>query len=194
MDPAAVGQTSTLVLGKHSGRAAFADALTKLGYDLGDDEFQRCFARFKELADRKGEISEEGLRAIVSEETDTIDTDMKLISLHVAGGSHEAPVATVILDNAGDELTSSADGDGMVNAAFVALQDAYGIPATLADYRVSPLEAGADAMAKVDVIIQVGSATFSGRGVSTDVVEGSARAMVSALNKASAARGQTEPT
>ena len=71
-----------------------------------------------------------------------------------------------------------------MNAAFVALQDAYGIAATLADYRVSPLTSGADAMAKVNVIIQVGATTYSGQGVSTDVVEGSARAMVSALNKA----------
>jgi len=191
MDPAAVGQTSTLVLGKHSGRAAFSDALSKLEIHLDDEAFQRSFTRFKELADRKGEISEEGLKAIVAEETGAIDHDMKLVSLHVAGGSHEAPIATVVLDKAGDTVTSSAEGDGMVNAAFVALQDAYGIAATLADYRVSPLESGADAMAKVNIIVQVGATTYSGQGVSTDVVEGSARAMVSALNKAASAKSDS---
>ncbi|MCZ7532906.1 MAG: 2-isopropylmalate synthase [Acidimicrobiia bacterium] len=189
MDPETVGQHSTLVLGKHSGRAAFADALAKLGIHLEDEDFQRSFQRFKELADRKGEISEEGIRAIVDEETNTTTREMKLVSLHVAGGSHEAPIATVVLDRAGEEVTSSAEGDGMISAAFVALQDAYGIAASLVDYRVSPLTSGADAMAKVNVIIQVMSSTYSGQGVSTDVVEGSARAIVSALNKAAFDRG-----
>jgi 2-isopropylmalate synthase len=189
MDPKAVGQTSVLVLGKHSGRAAFADALSKMGIQLEDDDFQRSFERFKQLADRKGEISEEGIRAIVFEETDAPTHQLKLVSLHVAGGSHEPPVATVTLDRDGEQIVVSAEGDGMVNATFVALQDAYGIAAELTDYRVSPLTAGADAMAKVNVIVKVDSSTFSGQGVSTDVVEGSARAMVSAMNKAAFDRG-----
>ncbi len=184
MDPKAVGQQSTIVLGKHSGRAAFADALTRLGIELDDEDFARCFARFKELADRKGEISEEGIRAIVAAET-TIDTgEWTLVGIHVSGGSDDVPVATVTLERNGETLTSTAEGDGMVNAAFVALQDAYSIPATLVDYRVSPLTSGADAMANVNVIIKVAAATYAGSGVSTDVVEGSARAMVAALNKA----------
>lgn len=189
MDPESVGQHSTLVLGKHSGRAAFADALEKLGIHLEDEDFQRSFSRFKELADRKGEISEQGLRAIVSEETNAPTAAMNLVSLNVTGGSHQAPVATVVLDRDGSEVSTTAEGDGMVNAAFVAIQDAYGIAGSLADYRVEPLTSGADAMAKVNVIFQVGASTYSGQGVSTDVVEGSARAMVSALNKAAFDRG-----
>ncbi len=189
MDPASVGHQSVLVLGKHSGRAAFADALERLGIPLEDEDFQRAFERFKELADRKGEITEQGLLAIVSEETGFNSEEMRLVALHFTGGSHDEPVATVTLDREGTEVVSTASGDGMVNAAFVALQDAYGIAATLLDYRVSPLSSGADAMAKVDVIVQVASATYSGRGVSTDVVEGSARAMIAALNKASFAHG-----
>ena len=184
MDPRSVGHASMIVLGKHSGRAAFADALDKMDIHLGDDDFQRSFSRFKELADRKGEISEEGIRAIVAAETDSHVGEMSLVAIHVSGGSTATPVATVTLDRAGDEVVSTAEGDGMVNAAFVAVQDAYGIAASLIDYRVSPLAAGADAMAKVDVIVQVGATTYSGRGVSTDVVEGSVRAMVSAMNKA----------
>ena len=189
MDPESVGQHSTLVLGKHSGRAAFADALVKLGIKLEDEDFQRSFSRFKELADRKGEISEEGLRAIVASETDTPTAAMTLVSFEVVGGSTRPPVATVVLDRDGTETTASAEGDGMINAAFVALQDAFGIVGSLADYRVEPLNSGADAMAKVNVILQVGSSTYSGQGVSTDVVEGSARAIVSALNKATFDRG-----
>lgn len=193
MDPSAIGHQSMIVLGKHSGRAAFADALSKLGIHLGDTDFQRSFDRFKELADRKGEIGEEGLRAIVAEEVGTDLVEMKLVALHVSGGSREAPVATITLDRHGEEVVATAEGDGMVNAAFVAIQDAYGIAASLADYRVSPLTSGADAMAIVEIIIQVGSRTFSGRGVSTDVVEGSVRAIVSAMNKAAVAIPQRTP-
>ncbi len=192
MDPAAIGHASVLVLGKHSGRAAFADALEKLGIRLEDADFQRSFERFKQLADRKGEISEEGIRAIVSEETNAETHQLTLVALHFTGGSHEPPIATVTLDKDGEEIVARAEGDGMVNAAFVAVQDAYGIAAELTDYRVSPLTSGADALAKVNIIVKVGSSTFSGQGVSTDVVEGSARAMVSALNKAAFDRGAVD--
>ena len=184
MDPKAIGHASVLVLGKHSGRAAFADALNKFGIVLEDDDFARAFARFKELADRKGEISEQGLRAIVAEETGLSTEHIHLVGIHLSGGNEEVPTAVVRIEQSGQERTVTAQGDGMVNAAFVALQDAFDLAATLIDYRVTPLTSGADAMAEVNVIIQAGSTTYSGRGVSTDVVEGSARAFVSALNKA----------
>jgi 2-isopropylmalate synthase len=195
MDPSSIGHRSVIVLGKHSGRAAFADALAKLNITLEDDDFATAFARFKELADRKGEISEEGLRAIVNEERVIAAERIHLVGIHVSGGSSETPVAVVRIEQGEAERTVEAEGDGMVNAAFVALQDAFDIPATLLDYRVSPLTPGADAMAEVNVIIQVGPDTYSGRGVSTDVVEGSARAFVAALNKPLADRtGALEDT
>jgi len=184
MNPADVGQRSLLVLGKHSGRAAFGDALDKMGVHLEDVDFQRAFERFKELADRKGEIAEEGLRAIIMEQTGIAADVMQLTGLYLQGGDREPPVATVRVAMGDEEIEASAEGDGMVNAAFVALQDAFGFPATLLDYRVVPFTSGADAMAEVNVIIQIGPTTYSGRGVSTDVVEGSARAFVAALNKA----------
>ncbi len=192
MDPSTVGQKSVLVLGKHSGRAAFADALAKLDISLSDEDFKRAFARFKELADRKGEISEQGLRAIVAADSKADAYEWTLVGIHATGGSDVTPDATVTLERDGETLTSSAEGDGMVNATFVALQDAYSIPATLIDYRVSPLTSGADAMANVNVIIKVGATTYAGSGVSTDVVEGSARAMVTALNKAAFERATEE--
>jgi 2-isopropylmalate synthase len=189
MDPEAIGHTSMIVLGKHSGRAAFADALSKMGITLEDDDFVRAFARFKELADRKGEIHEEGLRAIVNEESGVRADQIHLLGIRVSGGNEEQPLAVVKVQRGDEILEFSAGGDGMVNAAFVALQDAFGVAATLADYRVSPLTSGADAMAEVNVIVQQSSNTYSGRGVSTDVVEGSARAFVAALNKAAVDRG-----
>jgi len=194
MDPAAIGRESVLVLGKHSGRAAFQDALNKMGITLEDVDFQASFDRFKELADRKGEISEEGIRAIVAQEISTDLDEMRFEAIHVSGGSDEVPVARVTLSRNGETVERTAEGDGMINAAFVAMQDAFGIAAMLLDYRVSPITSGADAMAEVNVMIKVGSASYSGRGVSTDVVEGSARAMVAALNKAALDRGVTNPT
>ncbi|MGA9594937.1 MAG: 2-isopropylmalate synthase [Acidimicrobiia bacterium] len=188
MDPASIGQTSTLVLGKHSGRAAFADALAKMSIRLEDDEFKAAFARFKELADRKGEISEEGIRAIIAEKTSVKPDVVELLGIHVSGGSRETPVATVSLRRNGEEIEARSEGDGMVNAAFAALRTVFDLEANLLDYRVSPLTSGADAMAEVNAVIQVGSETYSGRGVSTDVVEGSARAFTAALNKAAADR------
>ena len=187
MDPTSIGRSSVLVLGKHSGRAAFADALTRLGISLADDAFARAFARFKELADRKGEISEENLRAIVAEPGGEHPDQVRLVGIRVSGGTDAVPVAVVRLAGGDAVEEHTASGDGMVNAAFVAIQEALGITATLADYRVSPVTRGADAMDQVDVIVQVGPHTHSGRGLSTDVVEGSARAFVTALDKAAAA-------
>ncbi len=185
MDPESIGHSSRIVLGKHSGRAAFQHALFKMGINLEDDDFKRAFDRFKELADRKGEIGEEGLRAIIDAEAGIVTGEQQLVGIHFSGGDHEIPLAVVRMQH-GDEINEfQASGDGMVNAAFVAVQDAFGIPATLVDYRVSPLTSGADAMAEVNVIVKVDAETYSGRGVSTDVVEGSARAFVAALNKAS---------
>ncbi|MFQ5554856.1 MAG: 2-isopropylmalate synthase [Acidimicrobiia bacterium] len=189
MDPSAIGHESMIVLGKHSGRAAFADALSRMGLPLEDEDFTRAFSRFKELADRKGEITEEGLRAIVHEETGVQTELIQLVGIHVSGGNDETPIAAVRVSQGDETREVAAEGDGMVNAAFVALQDAFDLPAMLVDYRVSPLTAGADAMAEVSVVVKVGAVTYSGRGVSTDVVEGSARAFVSALNKALAAGG-----
>lgn len=184
MDPASIGHASAIILGKHSGRAAFADALTNMNLSLEDDEFTAAFDRFKELADRKGEISEEGIRAIVTEKATVAADPIELVGIHFSGGNREVPVANVTVRRNGDVVEVSSEGDGMVNAAFGALRNVFEIPALLLDYRVSPLTAGADAMAEVNVIIQVGPETFSGRGVSTDVVEGSARAFTAALNKA----------
>lgn len=183
MDPASVGHRSVLVLGKHSGRAAFADALNKMDITLDDEAFARAFKRFKELADRKGEISEKGLRAIINTQAAVPRGEITLVGIRVSGGHDQTPKASVTVAKGGVEDTFAGEGDGMINATFVALQDAFAVAATLLDYRVNPVTPGADAMAEVNVILQVGSSTFSGRGVSTDVVEGSALAFVAALNK-----------
>ncbi|MDH4116067.1 MAG: 2-isopropylmalate synthase [Acidimicrobiia bacterium] len=186
MDAASVGQVAgQIILGKHSGRAGFADALDKLGIVLEEDAFARAFEKFKQLADRKVQIGEDELRAIVEEEAYHVSGDIVLLGLHVTGGNDVTPSATVVLNVAGATKSFTGEGDGMVHAAFAAIKEGFGIDARLVDYRVVPVTSGADAMAEVNVVVRVGGDTFAGRALHTDVVEGSAEAFVEALNKAS---------
>ena len=184
MDAEAVGQTAAqIILGKHSGRAGFADALTKLDIVLEEEAFARAFEKFKQMADRKIQIGEDEIRAIIAEEETAFIGDIALIGLHVSGGNDVTPTATATLSIGGNEQQFSGDGDGMVHAAFAAIRKGFGIEARLVDYRVVPVTSGADAMAEVSVVVRVGESTYSGRAINTDVVEGSAEAFVEALNK-----------
>ncbi len=186
IDPISVGATSQIVLGKHSGRAGFADALSKLGIVLEDEEFAAAFRRFKNVADRKIEINERELRAIISQGYAQADGSVRMVSISVSGGSHTTPTSTVTIESGDSHKTEefTGTGGGMVDATFDALKQAFGLDVSLLDYRVVPVTAGADAMAEVNVVVQVGGSTHSGRGVSTDVVEGSGHAFVEALNRA----------
>ena len=185
MDPAAVGQgESKIVLGKHSGRHAFADSLKKMGYDLQGDALNQVFARFKELADRKVELSDADLEALVAEEMgDTVRYAYTLISLDSHGGSSSTPTATIVLDHNGERVEATAQGSGMVDAACAAIRHATGIEGRLTDYAVTSVTGGVDALADVALRFEVEGVSMPGRGLSTDVVEASARALLNALNR-----------
>lgn len=186
MDAAAVGQEGgQIILGKHSGRAGFADALAKIGITLETEPFNRAFEQFKAVADRKIQVGEEELRAIVTDEIDNeTEQRIKLLGLHVAGGNETTPSATVTMTIDDVEKSFTGSGDGMVHASFAAIKQAFEIEdVRLVDYRVVPVTSGADAMAEVSVVVRIGEQAFSGRAVNTDVVEGSAHAFVEALNK-----------
>jgi 2-isopropylmalate synthase len=183
MDAATVGQEGgQIVLGKHSGRAGFADALGKLGISLEDEAFARAFEKFKQLADRKVAITEAEIRTIVEDYT-LPHPGVRLVGLHVAGGRDVTPTATATIARDGEQRSFTGTGDGMVHASFAAIKEAFGIDARLVDYRVVPVTSGADAVAEVNVVVRIGDRTYSGRAVNTDVVEGSAEAFVDALNK-----------
>jgi 2-isopropylmalate synthase len=185
MDAESVGQKAAqIVLGKHSGRAGFSDALEKMGIVLEDHAFGRAFERFKQLADRKVQITEDEIRAIVEDQSNGAEQKVSLVSLHVAGGNEVTPTATVRVIKDGTEQVFSGQGDGMVHATFAALRLAFETDARLLDYRVVPVTSGADAMAEVNVVVRVGERTYGGHALNTDVVEGSAEAFVNALNKA----------
>jgi 2-isopropylmalate synthase len=184
-DIGAVG--AQIVLGKHSGRHAFAKQLEDMGYTLTQDEAARAFARFKELADRKVELTDKDVEAIVADEVYATEDDaFELLSLQVSGGTASAPTATVRVRRSSDGVVidESAMGDGMVDAACGAIRRALGIEATLVNFNVAAVTKGIDALGDVTVQVEVETGQrFTGRGVSTDIVEASARAFVNALNK-----------
>jgi 2-isopropylmalate synthase len=191
MDPRDVGlDGSRIVLGKHSGRHAFVKALEDLGFNLDREDVAKAFTRFKQLADRKIRITDVDLEAIVAEEIGFDAEEFELVSIQVAGGSHLSPTATVRLRRAEQIIDESAIGDGMIDAACGAIQRATGIEARLESFNVSSVTGGIDALGDVTVVLAVGGGTESdpvrratGRGVSTDVVEASARAYLSAVNR-----------
>jgi 2-isopropylmalate synthase len=186
MNPEEIGfEGSKIVLGKHSGRHAFSDAMAKLGLALEAEALNRAFARFKELADRKISLTDADLEAIVAEELGALEQDaFSLESLAVAGGTHLAPTATARLRHDGEMIEDSAMGDGMIDAAYGAIGRATGVDAKLVSFNVSAVTGGSDALGDVVVQLDVDGRLVTGRGVAADVVEASARAYLAAVNRA----------
>jgi 2-isopropylmalate synthase len=195
IDASDVGQIgSQIVLGKHSGRHAFADTLEKMGVRVHGDALNQAFSRFKELADRKVEITEADLEAIVAEELGTdLVSSYHLQELEVAGGTVGVPRARVVLvASSGEKLEASAEGDGMIDAACAAIRQATGVEASLVGFNVSSVTGGIDALGDVVVQLESGGLRVSGRGVSTDVVEASARAYAAAVSRLERARSRND--
>ena len=186
IDSKSVGAgASQIVLGKHSGRHAFKDTLEKMGLNVQGDALNSAFTRFKELADRKVAITEADLEAIVVEELGSGYVSSYLLdALEVRGGTGVTPTARVVLSRTGEKVEASAEGDGMIDAACRAIANATRLSEVrLVDFNVSSVTGGIDALGDVVVRVEAGGVTTSGRGVSTDVVEASARAYLNALNK-----------
>ena len=195
MDPAAVGQgESKLVLGKHSGRAAFRDALQKLGYDIHGDALNAVFTRFKELADRKVQLNDADLEALAIEEIGgSAHHAYEFVSLEVRGGTASTPTADLVMRVEGEEVAVTCEGDGMVDASCSAVKQATGAEGRMTDYNVTSVTGGVDALADVALTFEGSDGVkVSGRGLSTDVVEASARACIGALNKVARIRASGE--
>jgi 2-isopropylmalate synthase len=194
MDPLEIGlEGNQLVLGKHSGRHAFVDALDKLGITLDGSQLQRAFTRFKDLADRKVQLTDQDLAAIVAEELGATETDVFLLeSVVVGGGTHLQPRATVHLRKGEETIEESAIGDGLIDAAMGAIARAAGVEARLVSFHVSAVTGGTDALGDVVVQVDVDGRRVTGRGVATDVVEASARAYLAAVNRAFAVAARDE--
>lgn len=185
MTPESVGLTeSKLVMAKHSGRAAFKSKLEELGFELGDNAFQDAFKRFKDLADRKKEIYEDDLRALVEDEIVRQHETIKFVSLQVQAGSKGPQVATLTLTVDGEEQTASAEGNGPVDAIFKAIREIFPhSDARLQLYQVHAVTGGTDAQATVSVRLEENGKTVNGQGSDADTLVASARAYIHALNK-----------
>ncbi len=194
IDAASVGQEAAqIVLGKHSGRHAIADSLEKKGLSLQGDALNQAFVRFKELADRKVEITDADLEAIVAEELGAGAVHRySMVSIDVHGGTAVTPSARVVLADGDVKVEGEAQGNGMIDAAIASIADATGVSGTLVDFNVSSVTGGRDALGDVVVQLESGGLRASGRGVATDVVEASARAYLNAVNKIVRLREQPE--
>jgi 2-isopropylmalate synthase len=186
MDATTVGlDANSLVLGKHSGRHALAEALSELGFELTGQALNTAFKRFKELADKKKQVTAMDLEALVTDELRSEVAGYTLQWFDVEASSRRPPHATVaVLGPDGEELVGSFTGDGPVDAIFHAINAATAVDAKLREFRVDAVTGGQDALGETSVVLQVGGVTGSGQGVSTDILEAGANAYVRALSNA----------
>jgi 2-isopropylmalate synthase len=174
---------SELVLGKHSGRHALRQALTDLGYELDKDALNEAFTRFKEVADRKGELSAMDLEALMEDEM-RVDHEhsLELRELSFSGASGADATARVLVRGQdGSEYAGEGTGDGPVAALIGAIDAAVGSSGTLLEYAVSAVTDGPDALGDARVLCEINGRNFSGQGVSPDVLEASAIAYLRAV-------------
>ena len=184
MDAKSIGLSeSKLVLGKHSGRHAFEQRLVELGYALSKDDIDKAFARFKEVADKKKEIFDEDLEALVADETHTIPEAFQLLYMTVITSLEGVPTATIKINSANGELVDCGMGVGSVDAVYKTIDKIVEIPHSLIDYTVKSVTGGTDALGEVIVKIGDGKNVYTGRGASLDIVEASAKAYIQAINK-----------
>src|SRR3954468_13583344 len=185
MDPAVVGiSKSALVLGKHSARPACRDRAGQLGYPLTDEQLEAAFVRFKALADKKKEVFDEDIEALVDEQLELTVGLWELAGLQVTAGSNTIPTATVTLrDSAGEKVQDASVGDGPVDAIYSAIQRLTGIKVNLTDYRIRAVTKGKEAMGEVQIELDHSGRKIRGRGVSTDILEASALAYLAAINR-----------
>jgi 2-isopropylmalate synthase len=194
MTPESVGlNRSTLVMGKHSGRHAFKAKLKELGFDLGDNAIEDAFRRFKDLADKKKEIYDEDIVALVDDEVGRSNDRIRFVSLQVVAGSRGPQKAELELQIDGEGRSTTATGAGPVDATFNAIKQLFPHDARLQLYQVHAVTAGTDAQAEVTVRLEENGKTVNGQGADTDTLVASARAYIHALNKLLTKRQKTAP-
>ncbi len=189
MTPQSVGiKHSTLVLGKHSGRHALKQRYAELGYQLTDEELQRAYELFCAIADKKKEIFDEDLEAILEAGVTSTEEFYHLESIQITSGTHIRPTATVELSQGDQKIIDSANGDGPVDAAYKAIERLTGIVGNLTEYNIKSVHSGHDAIGEVFVRVDFDGMLVNGRAASTDVIEGSVNAYLEALNRALTAK------
>lgn len=192
MRPADIGlDKNTLILGKLSGRHAFTQRLEQLGYALDDKGIDAAFHRFKEIADKKTAVTDEDIGAIVNEYLDGLHGKYWLDSFQIQSGNHMKSMALLSLRDGDEVFTEAAPGDGPINAAFNAIDRIAGRnDIVLESYSIRAVTEGTDALGEARVKISAAGASFSGRGVSTDIIKASIKAYINAVNKCVAAQAE----
>ena len=184
MDPEDVGlHKSEIVLTSRSGRHALRHRLSELGYDLTDEQLGRAYERFIKVADKKKQVYDEDLAAIVEDELPSIPQTYSLEYIQISSGTNFVPTATIGLLKADEVIQEAAYGDGPVDAAYKAIDRITGVEVELADYALNAATKGRDAMGEVTVRIRHNDRIIIGHGASTDVIEASAKAYLNAINK-----------
>ncbi|MFH1485214.1 MAG: 2-isopropylmalate synthase [Chloroflexota bacterium] len=191
MDPKDVGLAgSALVLGKLSGRHAFKNRLEELGYTFTDEELNRAFLAFKQLADKKKDVTDRDLEALVAEEMRTVSQTYQLDHVQVSCGDHSVPTASVrLIGPEGEVLADAALGTGPVDAVYRAINRLVRVPNQLTEFSVKSVTEGIDAIGEVTIRIESEGKAYTGRGAATDVIVASAKAYMNALNRLLATKG-----
>jgi 2-isopropylmalate synthase len=191
MDATTVGlEANSIVLGKHSGRHALQQALGELGFEISGQALNLAFKRFKEIADKKKQVTAMDLEALVTDELREEITGYTLEWFDVEASSRRPPHATVgVRTPSGEEVTGSFTGDGPIDAIFHAINTATGHDARLREFRVDAVTGGQDALGETSVVLELRGVSGSGQGVSTDILEAAGRAYVRALSNAARRRG-----
>ncbi|MGH2585206.1 MAG: 2-isopropylmalate synthase [Dehalococcoidia bacterium] len=196
MDPREIGhpEATKIVLTKVSGRAGLKKRLEELGYELTQDELDRVFMKFKDLADKKQEVDDRDLEALLADQARETEEVWHLERVHVIAGDTVRPTATVrLIDKEGTRHEDAAVGDGPVDAVYQAINRIVGVPNTLIEYTVKSITEGIDAQGDVIIRIESGGRTFTGRGADTDIIVASAKAYMNALNKLLTVRSVSQP-
>jgi len=191
MKPETIGLGgSRMVLGRHTGRAGFVDRCKHLGFKLTEAEIEHAYERFMEIADKKKEVFDEDLAVLINDEIRIVERTYELQYLHVACGTGTLPTASVKM-RVGDEVkTAAACGDGPVDAAYEAIRQATGQSPKLKNYSIRAVTGGKEALGEATVGIIDDGRTFVGRGISTDIIESSAKAYIDAINRMVAAKNK----
>jgi 2-isopropylmalate synthase len=184
MDPKDVGiSASSLVLGKLSGRHAFKERLAELGYALNDEDFNRAFLAFKELADKKKEVTDKDLESVVAQQKRTVSEFYHLEMVQVSCGNGMPTAAVRLVGPDGKTLADASLGTGPVDAVYKAINRIVGVANRLTEFSVNSVTEGIDAQGEVLIRIESDGVTFTGRGADTDIIIASARAYMNALNR-----------
>jgi len=194
MTPETIGLAgSRMVLGRHTGRHGFSERCKKLGYKLSKDEIEQAYQRFTQVADKKKEVFDEDLVAIIDDEVRAVEHTFEMEYMRVLIETGTSPKATVKIRGKEGVKEAEAEGDGPVDAAYNAIREATGYSPKLESYTIRAVTSGKEALGEATVKVRNDGRTFVGRGISTDIIEASAKAYIDAINRMVGKPGTEEP-